>query len=972
HIWQAELWRALLTDIPDRQRRHSRAFLHEQFLIELAEHKTRPIGLPRRIMVFGVSALPQQFIKALAALSRHCQVLVCIHNPCRHYWADIIEQKDLLRAERHRQQHKQGMPVALEDHELHLHANPLLAAWGKQGRDYIRLWDEYDQPEQYRDWFQRIDVFDDYGESGRRNLLQQVQQAILELTPLPGPKQPLVDVNPDNSLVFHIAHSLQREVEILHDQMLQLFTDAPDLTARDVIVMTPDIDSYAPHIHAVFGQIGVDDPRYIPFSIADQQERGRNSLLIAVETLLHLPESRFTVSDLLDLLETPALCNRFNISDQDLPLLQQWLQGAGIRWGLHAQHRHSLDLPAGLEQNTWEFGLRRMLLGYAVGDGEHWQAIEPYPEIGGLSAALLGPLTLLIKTLDEFWQQLQTPLPPEAWGQCLRNFLASFFAGEDDADTLTISKLLDSLERWQDNCSQAELSEALPLQIVREAWLNDLDQTNLAQRFMVGSVNFCTLMPMRAIPFQVICLLGMNDGDFPRSHPPLDFDLMSLAGNYRPGDRSRREDDRYLFLEALLSARQQLYISWIGRNSRDNSELPASVLVAQLRDYLQAGWCCAGQDLLTAITVTHLLQPFSAGYFQGQNSALFTYAHEWRAAFAALPQINPATPLPGMLLESSLTIAALTDFLRNPVKCFFNQRLKVYFDQDHTINEDSEPFHLNGLEKYQLADELLRQALTTPAEQVPQILQSVAEKQRRQGKLPMAGFAETAQHAYLDPALAAIENSVELLKAWPTPVGTLLDIQLTFHIDQQSIRLEDWLGGLRSNSQGQPALILPRPNAILQNQQPKWHTLISAWLNHLAACAQGLALHTFMVGADHSLAFPPIPAAQAVQFLQSIVDAWYHGLNQPLPLACKTGFAWLEKSTQEEDKAVAAAESCYIGNYNSSGEVAEDPYLARAYPNFADLYGAAFCHYAQELYAPLMNAVSINRQAGPPNQQELH
>ena len=183
---------------------------------------------------------------------------------------------------------------------------------------------------------------------------------------------------------------------------------------------------------------------------------------------------------------------------------------------------------------------------------------------------------------------LQTNCSPQAWVDRLVAIQARFFKAQTQEDLLILVRLQDAVSHWHSACREAHLTSRgaedsdyeIPLAIVREAWIEGLEDKGLNQRFLAGRVNFATLMPMRAIPFRYVCLLGMNDGDYPRSRPPVDFDLMGK--DYRPGDRSRREDDRYLFLEALLSAREQLYISWVGRSIKDNVVRPASVLVAQL------------------------------------------------------------------------------------------------------------------------------------------------------------------------------------------------------------------------------------------------------------------------------------------------------------------------------------------------------------------------------------------------------
>lgn len=235
-----------------------------------------------------------------------------------------------------------------------------------------------------------------------------------------------------------------------------------------------------------------------------------------------------------------------------------------------------------------------------------------------------------------------------------------FFLPANEHDDYLLGQLEQLREEWLETCESVGLQDELPLTVVREAWLAGLDQGRLSQRFLAGAVNFCTLMPMRAIPFKLVCLLGMNDGDYPRAQPPLDFDLM--GSDYRPGDRSRREDDRYLLLEAVLSARDQLYISWVGRSIRDNSERPASVLIGQLRDHLVSGWHTNdGEPLLEAMTQEHPLQPFSARYFH-EGDALFSYAREWQLLHQAQNDIADNESLASYVQEEPLSLGQLQDF----------------------------------------------------------------------------------------------------------------------------------------------------------------------------------------------------------------------------------------------------------------------------------------------------------------------
>ncbi|MDR3053937.1 MAG: exodeoxyribonuclease V subunit gamma [Zoogloeaceae bacterium] len=950
--WQSALWRALLADVGREHLAQSRAGVHQRFLERLEKLDARPSRLPRRITVFGISSLPMQTLEALAGIARFSQVMLCVHNPCQHYWGDIVEGKELLRHTYRRQSHK-SLDTDAAFANNHTATQPLLAAWGRQGRDYIHLLDAYDNPDRYRADFERIDIFTPAPET----LLGQLQNDMLELRSPQESKEmhPLVAAD-DHSLCFHVAHSAQREVEILHDQLLAAFDADPKLRPRDVIVMMPDIDAYAPHIEAVFGQFAADDARRIPFTLADRGARGKAPLVIALEHLLDLPESRFGVGEIFDLLNVTALAARFDLTEHDLPVLKRWLEGAGVRWGLDAAQRAGLGMGDAsdpcLEQNTWRFGFKRMLLGYAVGDAGAYADIEPYDEIGSLEARLLGPLMRLLDALERTLTALSTPAPPDIWGERFRRLLDDFFAAEDEQDVALVSRLQDALENWLELCKVAEMVDELPLAIAREAWLGTLDQGHLSQRFLAGAVNFCTLMPMRAIPFQQVCLLGMNDGDYPRGYARSDFDLMQ--NDYRPGDRSRREDDRYLLLEALLSARQRLYISWVGKSIRDNRVRPPSVLIGQLRDHLERVWRRADEgDLLAALTTEHPLQPFSRRYFGAagdDDKTLFSYAREWVAkdaaeeTFAFAIDINPAAARE----NQTITLYALSGFLRNPVKYFFNQRLKVFLDEATTAVADSEPFALEGLQRYQMQNELLQAARKLPDGETQAALQDAAGKLRRSGSLPLSGFGERHQNDLLEPLPAQLHEYATLCQNW----SQTLESPMPLHFEYMDIRLEDGIGNLRQDDDGRLASIELSPGT-LKNRQWKWHRLLPAYVRHVAAAACGVELTSLLVGEDETVNFAPLPADDARNILNDWLDGWREGMRRPLPVACITAFAAL--AGKSPDDPIKAAAKAYDGDdFTGGGEARQSPTLARAYPNFAALAESGeFGAWACRLYAPL-------------------
>jgi exodeoxyribonuclease V gamma subunit len=628
--WQAAMWRDLLADVQtDLAVEHmgfqARSDVHKAFMNTLKHLSPDqlPTGLPPRLLVFGITALPLQTLEALVALGRFMPVLMFVHNPSGEHWGHLTES------------------LTPEGH-------PLLAAWGKHGRDYLHAIDAFEGTDLHASPFVRVPMFIDpikeAQEAGQApSALQQLQSAILHLeTP---PTKPVLRQQTDPSIQFVQTHSAQREVEVLHDRILGWLDENPALQPKDIMVMVPDMAVFAPHIHAVFGRFQAPghpaSSRHLPYTVADTTSH-QEPMVQALQSLLQLPQARLSLSEWLSMFQVEAVRTRYGLKAQDVQNLHTLLSDAGIRWGLDAPHRQNWGMQldaANSNQNTWAFGLQRLLLGYALGatDAQHatWQNTFAQSGIDGLDAPVVAGLLRSLQDLQLSMHQLAQDHTPRAWVDLLQALVARFFKVQDDTGQRVLDRILLPLEQWLSDCQLAKFDAPLPLAVVRSHWLAQMDTGGLQRRFLGGGVQFATLMPMRAIPFKVVCLLGMNDGVYPRAPAPRDFDLMSQPAFARAGDRARREDDRYLFLEALLSARDRVYVSWQGRRASDHAKLPPSVLVAQLLDHLNA--CHALPHLQTTQPHAHTkpafeallqpLQPFSSNYFV-KGSGHVTYAQD--------------------------------------------------------------------------------------------------------------------------------------------------------------------------------------------------------------------------------------------------------------------------------------------------------------------------------------------------------
>ncbi len=520
-------------------------------------------------------------------------------------------------------------------------------------------------------------------------------------------------------------------------------------------------------------------------------------------------------------------------------------------------------------------------------------------------------------------------------------------------------------------------------------------------------------MPMRAIPFRHICLLGMNDGDYPRQLTSVDFDLMRQ--DYRPGDRSRREDDRYLFLEALLSARESLYLSWAGRSIRDNSERPPSVLVAQLRDYIEDTFDSTFEssvessvestveepahdsNILQRITHEYPLQPFSATYFSTESS-LGTYASEWAPGIPAQNETATKLPATDPSQPATITLGDLGALLRNPAAVFFDRRLGVVFSRDELTGEDHESFTINGLDQWQIQDQLIRDAqyalrtqMDADSVDTEQLLTALISRQQRQGALPMPPFADLYRQPLIRPLIKPLDRCHTLMNQGNATQP--LPVQLT--LEDGTLLLEDSVNDILETDNGERLRCVMLSSQIWAGKsraggkaqaKVKWHYLARHWPAHLAAQLQG-PVRTHILGPDTDEVLAPMTAASARDILQKLMELYQQNLQHPLAADVKTSCAYL---TADPEKApLLDAEREYLGGYDRAGQVQQSEALARLWPDFDSLVlgrlpgdghasdpaqqsstTSAFVQHSTQLYQDLIEHWHLHRQHPTADQRD--
>lgn len=908
--WQAILWRAVQGpgDAPSHAAARAKAFVDA-----LRRAPRNMPGLPTRVSLFGLSTLPPFHIELLDAIDQIIDVHLFIVSPSREYWAEVRSTRELLR--------RPEPPPELLPELGDVHRGGLLGAFGSVGRDFQRLLEstvDYEEP-----------AGDLYREPTEAGLLGTLQGDLLHMRSREAGNEfgPVAVPSDDDSIELHACHSPMREVEVLHDRLLDALERDPELEPRDVVVLLPDVATYAPLVEAVFER-GVEDPSFIPYCVSDKAVRADSPVVDGLHRILDLVGARLTATEVLDVVALPAVTERFGITATDIDTISNWVAEAGIRWGIDAAHRKRHGQP-NLDENTWRFGLERLFLGYAMpGRGvERFEGVLPYDELEGQSTILLGLFTELCERLFEIAVELEGARTPRKWQATLGCVIDRMLSGPDDAQW-DVQSLRDALEEIASESERAGFEGTIGLPAMRALLEERLEDGAPARGFLAGGVTFCAMLPMRSVPFDVVCILGLGDAEFPRGRPSVGFD--KIAASPRPGDRSRRADDRYLFLEALLGARKRVLLSYVGQSIQDNSDIPPSVVVSELLDELGSASIPAGADapdperLRTQLTLRHPMQPFSPRYFGADpNPRLFSYAEDYKTGAEALlglhgddaraelltqPLDDPRT---GDAVEDVLTLANLLRFFRMPAADLVKRRLGIYLEDFTREHNDREPMELDQLEQWRIGDRLLSTQLSgVDAEEAEALLAAT-------GELPLGSPGHHEFSLLRRNVEPLIGRAAEIEQGSPLP---LLPIDLAFG----RTRLVGTLGRR-----------WPTAMAAVQYAKLGAQHLLSMWIRHLALCcaAPSDQEHTSVIVArapEVGLARRALLRApeEPQKLLGDLVDLYWLGQREPLLLFPKSAYAFCETfmETRDHEPALAAARKPWTANL---GGERNNPHLKR-------------------------------------------
>ncbi|BAH82997.1 exodeoxyribonuclease V subunit gamma [Candidatus Ishikawella capsulata] len=919
--WQGILWKYLVKYTRKLgQSKWHRANLYDFFIKTLKNNKISK-NFPKRIFICGISALPPIYWHIFKTLGHYMDVHLLFTNPCREYWEDI-KLKHIIDKQSNTKNYFQPEKI-----------NPLLASWGKMGRENICVINQMDL----------VNDIEAFVEINPDNLLHTLQADILNLEVIK--KQRPLNSN-DTSITFHSCHSIQRELEVLHDYLLTTMEEDRSIEPRDIIVMVTNIDSYVPFIQATFAN--APSERYIPFSLSDRRAISTHPIILAFMTLLNLPYSRCTSEEIIKLLEVSAFAAKFSISSEDMHLLRRCIIESGIRWGLDDDNIAELSLPV-TGQHTWHFGLKRMLLGYALDSiSGDWQGILPYDESGDKLYKLVNNLAELLYKLTYWRKYLSKSRNLNDWRSTCREIIDQFFISNTEINRY----LLILEEEWMEIISYgvlAQYNKDITISLLQEDLQRRINQKYIKNYSLTDKINFCSLMPMRTVPFKIVCLLGMNDSIYPRSILPLSFDLMQQKP--RQGDRSRRDDDCYLFLEALVSTQQKMYISYIGSSMYDNTKKYPSKLVKELLEYINSSFYLSDHaqselqnnsiDITKKIIHFHTRIPFAKENFL-LTSCYNSFASEWLNAAQGLgyPPKNFVQNLTKFHIKE-ININQLLKFWSHPVRYWFNRRLGIKFCSIDNQVPNTEPFILQGINLYQIKKQILNFLILN------QDINLLYKKYHTAGNLPYGVYGKILWNIQLEK----MQYIAQIVRKY---YRGRVDLDVNLFIGDILIN------GCIKQIQNDGIL---RWNSNILNINDG----LRLWIEHLIYCALGKKGISRIYGDKNTIwYFDALPQKIAISKLQEFINGYCLGLNKPLMLLHKSGGEWastiFNKNTRcikldnlTKDKAKMKLLKTWHGNSKMPGEK-NDPYLFRIWSSLNENRIKEIIYFAHKWYIPLLQS----------------
>lgn len=928
HAWQPPLWRALRETVATPS-------LPELLPAALTPLRTGEVelDLPGRIAVYGLTSTDRTHLQVLNALAAQRQVDLYVLHPSPALWAEVARMEtEAIRWRRD------------EDPTADAARHPLLQSWGRSSRELQSiLASEGIRP-----------PASDHPPGGGVALLERLQADIRHnREPHPDPAlAAVVQAGEDRSIRFHACQGSRRQAEVVRDAILHILADNPELEPRDVVVMTPDLATYAPLLEAAFPRNSDAIPD-LRLRIADRSPAATNPLVVFTSTLLGVLGSRLEANTVRDLVKLPVVQDRFGIDADSAGEIVSVIDDIAVSWGIDAEDRNRWGVGS-VSSRTWRRGLDRALAGVFYPDDPVLTVagVAPLDGVEGQEATPVGILAAILDRITAIRRVFSDRLPRSQWGTEIARAVRMLAAPEWGEEWQ-----IDQLERLlAETFPEPEEGEPDPAIALVEAagaisaWAQDRPSP---LHFRSGDITVCTLVPMRSVPYRVVCLLGMDESRFPRQETSDGDDL--LNDDPRVGDHDVASADRQLLLDALMAAGSHLVVTYSGRDPISNLEVPPAVPIAELTGVVET---MLGKEAAATLFVRHPLQSFSAKNFLPGALGVpgpWSYDGYQLAGAGAVPggkseqrSAGYAWPLP--FEPEPVRLDTLIAFFRDPPKRFALQRLGLTVPEPEEIPDDTLPVGLEALARWRVTDRLLSGLLAghPPDGLLARELESDELPPGRVGRAALDDAFDTARSLWEATLATGYDPRSQTPFAGVADLGTAtVEGTVTANATQGHVALVT-AGRIR----GHHRLRLHIQQMFLTVVRPD-----VAWSGLLVGRGdQGprpRAVTLLPPGRDER----DRPAIAAHR-LADLVAIYEEGMRRPLPLPCETSYAWQRNLGKGAYVARSKASDAFGGDFGES----KNPTFRLVLPEHTDLDTLVgddeFAELCQRVWLPILRFCS--------------
>lgn len=921
-LWQSELWRVLLKCLKNDNKIFYANVNYLQHCVNVLKNLQKIDNnycFPKRIFIFGITSMPPIYWEILHLLSYHIDVYLWFINPYFRYNYSSFINKNLLNFTS-LYRYPEYSIYAVQSHTSMIFDDKIIKNNIKidishvlnyrflnfcdfTGKNTLLLLAKFENLLEKK--FFVLPKEDSLLHILQKNILEfqncvTIDKNECNIKILQNLQKRNLLSAEDQSITCHICYSMQREVEVLHDNLLLMVQRDPCLLTKGIVVMAPNIFDYKATIKTVFDNIY---DRNLPFIISNNHEKYVHPIISAFLSILNILHSKCTSTEILSILKVSLISARFNIKEEEVQLLYQWTINSGIRWGLDDITIRNLNIPIS-DKNTWNAGLNRMLLGHAMHDQYGtWEDIFPFNGINEEHINVVGQLGEFLKVLQKWRNRFSNSHVLTKWVFYINEILDDFFCYSNI--TVEENRILFLLKDCWKNILESGIrsgySQAIDIVVLRDKLFCKLKKNVVNCKFLPNVINFCDITPIFCVPCKIVCFLGMNENIFPRNDKvSFDFDLMKKFP--RDSDHNLYQQDCYSFLLAFLLAKEKIYISYISNVTYNNTVNDSSILIHILFEYI-ARYFYLEKDKNLDINTNidnirnhlcrwHSAVPFATERFIFNNNKVQSFANEWVPSANIdihtnnLFDFNFLTPLPQCIIHT-ISFYDLYNFYRHPIKMWFHRRLGVYFDRSKLkfSEYDDESFSLNMLNRFHLNIHLLDWLIHN--KNINEFYSNICAA----GILPHGVFGEffwIKQYS----KMAILANQI---KKFYLSERISLKISLSFN----DIKLNGQLTMIQKNG-----LVRWKPSYLSMKDS------VLLWLEHLTYCASGGIGDSRLFGINDIWHFPNLSVLQAKEYLFLLVQGYLTGINTPLFLLYKSGEAWMKQVFNWNTKIISQDLSC--------------------------------------------------------------